>query len=303
MFDLRQLTYFLAVADAGSFTGAARHCRVSQPTLSQQIRTLEEEFGEPLFHRRPRNVELTEAGHIAYPLAREAVTCATTLGDTFRRRHERVEGTVSLGIIPTIAPYLIPNSLPRFLADHPRVSVEVKEAQTSVLLGMVVRSEVDVGVASDIDRDSRRQWAVHVRDLMNERLLLALPDDHALAVRKRPPVPGDVPPKEMILLSEGHCLSGQMLKACKTRRGSTRLVCDQLESLLAMVGSGLGLGVVPEMAVRNRSIEGVVFRRFASPEPVRRISILLRRNHALNPVAHALLDYLGPGRQDLAETL
>jgi LysR family transcriptional regulator, hydrogen peroxide-inducible genes activator len=295
--DLRQLNYFLAVAEEGSFTRAARRCRIAQPSLSQQIRKLEEELGQPLFLRRPRKVELTEAGQAVCERARELVDKAREFREVFIRRQELEEGEVAVGVIPTIAPYLLPGVVAAFAENFPRIGIRIREAKTSELIGMIAEGSIDLAIASDVAAADRKRVALKVRELFRETLLLAVPKGHALASGGRPVPLSGLPTGQMIMLSEGHCLADQVLRLCRMNREASRIECGQLESLLALVGAGLGVGFVPEMSTRAPA-PGVAYRRLGSPEPQRLISVIHKGGTPLSPAAAKFLEYVQPGRPD-----
>jgi LysR family hydrogen peroxide-inducible transcriptional activator len=296
--DLRQLHYFAAVAEAANFTRAAGKCRVSQPSLSQQIRALEEELGEPLFNRHPRRVELTEAGRVAYQHAKGLLSGARNLRAAFDKRQKLQQGAVTVGIIPTIAPYLLPSVLGIFLKDYPRVSVQIREAQTSKLISMLASGDIDLAIASDIGPAEKKRWSITVRELFKEPLLLAVPDSHPLATLRSIPSVADVPKDELIMLSEGHCLGERVLKLCRVNRDVARLECGQLESLESLVAAGLGIGFVPKMAVQEKKSPGITYCQFRNPEPTRVISIVRRRGQQLSKPAEKLLEYISDQPKD-----
>lgn len=290
--DLRQLSYFVAVAEEGTFTRAARRCQVAQPSLSQQILNLEAELGQALFVRHARRADLTEAGRAAYEQAKGVLAQAEELRHGFLRRQELAEGTVTLGVIPTIGPYLLPRTLIAYTRDYPGISIQIREARTSELIGMIGAGEIELAIASDVPAKDRKRAGLTVHELFRETLLLALPRGHRLAKGKGTLGLEALPTDEMILLSEGHCLAEQVLTICGMNRGASRIECGQLESLLALVGAGLGIAFVPEMSVRERPERNVVYRRLGPPEPERVISVVHARHAKLAPAAARLLEYV-----------
>lgn len=293
--DLRQLRYFVAVAEEGNFTRAAGRCQIAQPSLSQQIINLEQELGQALFLRHSRSVELTEAGRGAFEQAREVLTKAEDLRESFTRRSELHEGTVTLGVIPTIGPYLLPATLSAFTRDFPGISIQIREARTSELISMIGKGEIELAIASDVAAVDKRRAGLAARELFREPLLLAAPRGHRLATANRALPVESLPNEEMILLSEGHCLAEQVLTICRMNRKQSRIECGQLESLLALVGSGLGIAFVPEMSVRERPEKDVVYCRLGPPEPQRVISVVRKKNARPAPAAAKLLEYIRPG--------
>jgi LysR family transcriptional regulator, hydrogen peroxide-inducible genes activator len=296
--ELRQLRYFCAVVDCGNFTRAAAACAVAQPSLSQQILNLESELGQPLLVRHPRRVELTEAGASILEHARRILGETDSMRRRLDQRTRLLEGRVTVGAIPTVAPFLLPGPVAAFVAAHPGVRVRVRENKTSVLMEELVGGQVEFAIAGDITIADRRRWSMHVRELFRERLWLAMAQHHALAQRTQPVSIEEIPGDQLIVLSDGHCLRDQTLRVCRLRRAEDRLECEQLETLLAMVGEGLGIGIIPAMATRLALPRGVVTRPILAAEAERTISIVRRRSTELGPAAAELLKSFraaGPG--------
>ncbi|MBK1883251.1 LysR family transcriptional regulator [Luteolibacter pohnpeiensis] len=290
--ELRQLEYFVAIAKEGSLTTAAKVCRIAQPSLSQQLRALEEEFGEPLMHRKPRGVEPTAAGKILLEHAERLLDEARRLRERFEQRRESHEGRVIFGVIPTLAPYLLPKILRPFRDAYPKVEVQVREALTNGLIQQVVDGSIEFAILSDVLDQDRKKWSLHVKELFREPLLLALPTGHSLARSVRGPRPDQLSSEDLIHLKDGHCLTDRTLKVCRLTRFDQKLECDQLETALAMVAAGMGIAVVPELAARSHSKTGVTFKRFGNPVPERTVSIMRRRSSDLSKPAKELLNLL-----------
>ncbi len=285
--DIRQLTYFTAVVEAGSFTSAAEKLSIAQPSLSQQILNLEEELGEPLLKRSRRGVELTGAGGLVLTRARKMISEMDSLRAEFEQRSEVLEGEVKVGVIPTIAPFLLPRIIASFIEEHPKVKIHIREDFTHRLVGALSGGEIDFAIASDVEKSELSGRSLHQRVIFRESLLLAVPQKHELAVSgERVPLK-NVPQDQLILLSEGHCLSGQVIETCKTSRRPERLECGQLDTLLSLVGAGLGVSIVPEMAAAAAKLYGVKLLRLANPKPTRLIGSLRRRSTRPGPVADA----------------
>ena len=290
--DLRQLEYFVAVAKEGSLTAAAKHCRIAQPSMSQQLRALEEELGEPLMHRKPRGVEPTAAGKLLLEHAERLLEEARRLRERFEQRRESQEGTVVFGMIPTLAPYLLPRILRPFRDAYPRADVQVREALTAGLIQQVVDGSIEFAILSDVLPQDRKKWSLHVKELFREPLLLALPAGHTLTRARAAPRPDQLDPGDLIHLKDGHCLTDRTLKVCRLGGLDPRLECDQLETALAMVAAGMGIAVVPQLAARAHAKADVAFRRFANPVPERMVSIMKRRAGPLSQPARELLNLL-----------
>ncbi|HEY5793233.1 MAG TPA: LysR family transcriptional regulator [Chthoniobacterales bacterium] len=268
--EMHQLRYFLAVAQAGSFTRAAAKCRVAQPSLSQQILKLESELGEKLFERQRQRVTLTAVGE-RFRQRAERIQWET--GEALREVRETQEqprGKVELGVLPTIAPFLLPDLLAEFGSAHSEIEVILHEETTSRLLRMVDSGEVHLAMVSLPIAGSRFQ----TRPLFKEELLLALPRRHSLANRKAITL-ADLESERFIVMQESHCLGTQSLQFCHARGFSPQVSCRsaQIETLQAMVKSGLGISLVPEMA-RRSAPKGIVYRSLSGAKPMRSIGLI-----------------------------
>ena len=289
---MRQLEYFVAIVKEGSLTGAAKRCRIAQPSLSQQLRALEDELGEALVHRKPRGVEATAAGRILLEHAERVLDEARLLRDRFAQRRSSHEGCVIFGMIPTIAPYLLPRLLGPFRKAFPKIDVQVREARTSGLIQQVVDGSIEFAILSDVTPQDQKKWSLHVRELFREPLMLAVPDSHPLASPREDPKPDELEADTLIHLRDGHCLTDRTLKVCRLERLDPKLECDQLETALAMVAAGMGIAVVPNLAVRLRALPGLAFRHFHKPVPERTISLMKRRAIPLSKPAEALIEII-----------
>lgn len=288
--DLRQLEYFTTIIREGSLTAAARACQIAQPSLSQQLKLLEEELGETLVHRRPRGVEPTDAGKILLDHAVKILDETKRLKKRFEKRQQIQEGKISFGIIPTIAPYLLPKLLKPFRDAYPKIDLQIQEARTRDLIQQIVDGSIEFAILSDVASQDLKKWSLHVKELFREPLMLALPVNHPLARANAAPKPEQLSSHDLIHLKDGHCLTDRTLKICRLKRLDPRLECDQLGTALAMVASGMGLAVVPEFATRSRNDSSLAFRRFANPVPERTISLLKRRAVPLSKPAKELVN-------------
>lgn len=287
--EIHQLRYVVAVARTGSFSRAADDCHVSQPSLSQQVGKLEEELGERLFDRDRRQTRLTAAGE------RFVVRAARILEDLAEARREAEEtkallrGTVTIGVLPTIAPYLLPPLVEEFLRRHPSLQVAIHEDTTTALEGLMLRHEIDFAIASLPLRDDR----LEITPLFTEELLLALPARHPLASRRSLRL-GDLEAAPFVLMKEGHCLGDQALQFCQQKGLRPRIVSRsaQIETIRRLVGAGLGLSLVPRMAVTAPGDEAVAFRSLAGTPPSRDIIAFRHRGRPLTRVARAFFDLL-----------
>jgi LysR family hydrogen peroxide-inducible transcriptional activator len=286
--EIRQLELLRCVLEEGSLTAAARKCFLSQPALSQQIQALEAELGEPLLIRRPRGVEPTAAGTLLMTHAVRILDEAARVKDAFAGRSDLQEGGISFGIIPTLAPYLLPRLLGPFRQRFPSIDLAVTEARTVDLIAHVASGSIEFAILSDVPEADLRRASLSLKELFREPLLLAAPPKHPLATRKQPPTAAELDPAELIHLQGGHCLADRTLRICKIRDPNPSLRCDQVATALAMVAAGLGVTVVPKLAARDTG-DGTVFRRFAGDRLHRVISLMRRRNTRNSPAAEELL--------------
>lgn len=289
--DIRQLTYFVSVVEQGSFTAAAEKLAIAQPSLSQQIMNLEEELGEPLLIRSRKGVELTEAGDIVLARAKRMIEEMDSLRSDFEARSETLEGAVQVGVIPTIAPFLLPGIVASFRTLHPEVRVNLREELTSDLLSLVSSGEVDFAITSDVEKQELQTRSLHIREIYAEALLLIAPASHPLVLSDNPVEITDLPLDELLVLSEGHCLADQIIKACRSRRPSEGMECGQLETLFSLIQAGLGISIIPEMAVPQAMRHGLVAKDFARPVPQRQVVSLRRRSARISPAAKAFFDH------------
>ncbi|MBK1835120.1 LysR family transcriptional regulator [Roseibacillus ishigakijimensis] len=293
--EFRQLEYFAHIVEQGSFTAAARKCSLAQPSLSAQIQKLEEELGEPLLLRRARGIALTTSGQAVYEQAKVLLAGRNRLLASFQNREEARRGEVTLGLIPTIAPYLLGHLLGAFREEFPNIRVQVREAQTAQLVEWVVNEEVDFAVISDLAQNVLKRRALHLRALFREPLLLAVPGSHPLANRRQATLKlGEVPKDELLLLGEGHCFRDQALALCQLEDAPQQPIrCEQLVTLMSLVSSGLGVAFVPQMFREHQPTPGVSYLRLKDPVPHRAINILKRRGKKLKPSADCLHKALG----------
>ncbi len=290
--ELRQLRYFVSAVETGSITAAAKVCHVAQPSLSQQIRSLEEELGETLLHRLARGVTPTASGKRVFDHACRVLAASTDLTNEFETESTELSGSISLGIIPTIAPYLIPPLLTELRTDFPNIDLDISEDQTAQLIRRVAEDEIEFAIVSDISPADKTLWSLEIRELFHEPLVLAAPEQHPLARQRAKPRPEELVPEELIYLKNGHCLLDQTLRACRMKHPSQRLNCDQLETALAMVAAGMGLAIIPKLATTRPRPDGIVIRSFADPAPTRVVSLMRRRSRKPSPRAEALVQCL-----------
>jgi LysR family transcriptional regulator, hydrogen peroxide-inducible genes activator len=273
MITLKQLRYLSALAEQRHFGRAAEACSVTQPALSMQIRDLERELGTPLVERRPGDVVLTDTGRDIVARSDQILAAARDLVDLARHRDRVLAGGMTLGVIPTLAPYVLPRLLPPLQGRYPALRLELRETQTKVLLDELIRGTLDVVLlalpvaAEEIDTAA----------LFDDPFLLAVPADGPHPASGRV-MPRDIDQQRLILLEEGHCLRDQALAFCRTADRTMGLGATSLATVMEMVANGFGVTLVPQVAVEvGARDDRVSLLRFASPEPRRTIGLGWRR--------------------------
>ncbi len=291
--SLQQLRYAVAVADEGHFGRAAAACHVSQPSLSAQVRELERRLGVDVFERGSRGVLLTPAGAELVARARVVLTGVDDLLAAADQVAEPLAGPLQLGVIPTVAPYLVPGFVTRLRAELPEVSLHLHELQTERLLEALGAGRVDAGVlALPVDRPG-----VAERELYREPFLLAAPEGHRLAQRGSCG-PEDLATEPLVLLEEGHCLRDQALDVCGLTGGvgGAEIQGTSLGTVVQMVAAGLGVTLLPATAVpvEVRPDSPVTLVVFAPPAPTRTIGLVWRTTSPRTALLEALVPLLTP---------
>ncbi|MDB5296942.1 MAG: oxyR [Phycisphaerales bacterium] len=292
--EVHQLVYLVAVAEEASFSRAAERVGVAQPSLSQQIKKLEDELGTPLLDRLPRRVVPTAAGERLLGHARRVLAELADARRSLADGRGEIAGTLTVGAIPTIAPYLLPDLLKRFAVAHPQVQVEVVEDVTARLVEMLDRAEIDLAVLSTHDGGP----TIHCERVGEEELALLVPALHRLAKSKA--VRWDALAGERFLvLQEMHCLSGQVSEVCQRQklRPAVAMRGAQLSTIAEMVSAGLGVSVVPAMMADRDTNPDRVTRPFAGERPTREIclawSLLRYRTRAAKAFEQAVRERVG----------
>lgn len=264
---LRQLRYLAALAEHGHFGRAAAACHVTQPALSMQIKELEAELDLTLVERARSGAVLTPEGEELAERARALAAGVKDLEDYAReRRGVRAQG-LALGVIPTIAPYLLPRILPLLTAAIPGLALKVRETQTAQLMAELAGGELDAVIAAlPLDGEGIETLA-----LFDDPFLLACPSDAPIRV----PYPRDLPADRLLLLEEGHCLRDQALGACALSDLST-FGATSLTTLIHLVAHGQGVTLLPQMAAVDLADPRIVLRTFAEPQPRRTVALAWR---------------------------
>lgn len=285
---LRQYRYFEALARHRHFGRAADACAISQPALSMQIRELEETLGAPLLERGGRKVELTAFGVEAARRVGDILRAVDDFGDLARASGDDLGGRLTIGVIPTIGPYLLPTVL-RVLADaSPALDLRFRETQTQRLIDALAERRLDAAiVALPISEP-----AFVERPLFDEAFVLARPPQDADAP---PPSVDGLKTMRLLLLEEGHCFRDQALAVCEAQGGAPREILDasSLSTLVQMVAAGFGVTLLPEMAlsVETRAAQ-VAITRFPPPEPRRGVGLIWRKTNPLGPQLERIADVL-----------
>jgi LysR family hydrogen peroxide-inducible transcriptional activator len=270
---IRQLQYVVAVADHLGFHKAAAACHVSQPTLSAQIQQLESVLGLALFERDRRRVLVTPAGEVVVGRARRILLEVGDLISAAKRAREPFTGTIRIGVIPTIAPYLLPELTPKIAGAYPKLSVVFREEKTSEVLRELNEGTLDTGLLALQADVADCAHAV----IMEDEFVAALPKGHPLARKKRLSV-AELEGARVLLLDEGHCLREQALSLCtKVRAQESDFRATSLSTLAQMVSSGAGITLLPSLAVsvENRRSQ-LAIRPFTKPAPGRTIVLVWR---------------------------
>ncbi|WP_422375416.1 LysR substrate-binding domain-containing protein [Roseibium sp.] len=274
---LKQLRYFEALAHHGHFGRAAEACAISQPALSMQIKEMEEVLGAALFDRGARQVQLTQFGEVAVERARDILRSADELGDLARASRDRLVGRLRIGVIPTVAPYLLPKVIGNLTARYPELDIHVRETVTPKLIEELGAGRLDTAiVALPVSEHTLQETP-----LFDERFVLLRSAREANA-----PLPNADSLREMrlLLLEEGHCFRDQALSFCNMPSGPPREMLDasSLSTLVQMVSAGMGVTLIPEMAVpvETRSAS-VSISRFEAPEPKRTVGMVWRKSSPL----------------------
>jgi LysR family hydrogen peroxide-inducible transcriptional activator len=278
---LKQLRYFDSLARHCHFGRAAEACAITQPALSMQIKEMEEALGGVLLERDARHVGLTKFGEDVAQRVRDILRSVDELGDFARASRDRLAGRLRIGMIPTIAPYLLPTVIGNLTRMHPELDIHVRETLTPKLIQELAEGRLDTAiVALPVSEPSLTEVA-----LFAENFLLVRPSEH-----EGTPVPTGEALREMrlLLLEEGHCFRDQALSFCKTQSPPREVLdASSLSTLVQMVGAGIGVTLIPEMAVAVETRSAPVsVARFKNPQPSRTIGMVWRRT---SPLAQQLL--------------
>ncbi|WP_171208588.1 MULTISPECIES: hydrogen peroxide-inducible genes activator [unclassified Ruegeria] len=275
---LKHLRYFTALASHGHFGRAADACSISQPALSVQIKEMEAIMGRPLVERAAREIRLTAFGEDILERAQDILERVDDLGNLSRRAAAPFSGRLRIGMIPTIAPYLLPTVIQALAARFPNLTLEPKETVTETLLSEMTASKLDLAiVALPISEPTLQEFAL----FEEEFLLVRSARDAGNPI----PSPSQLSAMDLLLLEEGHCFRDQALSFCDQANARPKQIMEgsSLSTLVQMVGAGIGITLIPEMALslEIRSAE-VSVARFPSPAPSRSVGLIWRKSSPLS---------------------
>ena len=284
---LKDLRYLVALADTRHFGRAAERSFVSQPTLSAQLKKLEDYLGVQLIERAPKRVSLTAAGEEIVERARRILEASGEIVELARGHRDPLAGRIKLALLPTIGPYLLPNVASRLRKALPRLELMLYEYQTDPMLTKLHSGEIDVGIlALPVPMDG-----LESHELYREPFMVAMPANHRLAQRSTIKV-DDLSQETLLLLEDGHCLSDQALDICSSTPVHEKqdFRATSLETLRQMVAAGVGITLLPELAGRGAygAARGVVVKPFAKPVPTRTIGAVWRKSTARREAILAL---------------
>lgn len=271
------------------FSRAAELCHVSQPTLSTQIRKLEEELDVQLVERSPRQVMLTRVGEEIVERARAVLSEVGAMRAIARRSKDPHSGTLRLGIFPTLAPYLLPHVVPEIRRRFPRLTLRLFEEKTENVLAMLHQGRLDAGLlALPIPGEQ-----LTTRTVFEEAFVLAVPEGHPLAGRQSITL-HDLEGQQLLLLEDGHCLRDQALEVCQLAGANEQLDfhATSMETLRQMVAANTGITLMPTLAIKPpvAHTENLITRRFADPAPKRTIAMVWRKSSALTEFIEELAE-------------
>jgi LysR family hydrogen peroxide-inducible transcriptional activator len=286
---ITQLEYVIAVENHRNFVQAADSCCVTQPTLSMQIQKLEDELGIKIFDRSRQPVVTTQIGQEIILQARITVAEFYKIKEAVNAGKNEVTGEVRLGVIPTIAPYLLPLFLNNFLVKYPNVELKIKELTTDRIIHGLKNDDFDLGlVATPLQQPNILEYPIFY-----EELVLYVSRENAI-YQKKYALSEDINPKELWLLEEGHCLRSQIENLCELKRKAVgrsqfEYQAGSLETLRKMVERNQGITILPELATLDFDSERLsLIRRFKSPAPVREVSLVAHKNFAKLGILKAL---------------
>ena len=294
--NIRDLQYLVAVHETNNFSKAADRCFVSQPTLSGQLKKLEESLGAKLMERSTRKVLFTQLGEKVVEQARNVLMTVENISDLARQNDDPFTGDYHIGLIPTVAPFLLPMVMPVISSAFPKMNLFLHELQTDALVDKLLKGDIDAAILAKLDWD----YPVREFSLYEESFNLALSSKDPIAARGRPVAKSVLEDRAVLMLEDGHCLRDQALGVCFSAgaKEDQRFKATSMETLLHMVATGAGMTLIPDLACK-KELDGITYLPFIDPQPSRDIVMLVRNNssrmtaleklrgtiaHAINPV-------------------
>jgi LysR family transcriptional regulator, hydrogen peroxide-inducible genes activator len=276
--NLRDLEYLVAVADHRHYGKAALACNVSQPTLSMQLKKLEEQLGVVFFERSHKHVLMTDIGEKIVAQARGLLRTAKEIRETAQYARDPLKGEMKLGVFPTLGPYLLPLCVGAIHTALPSLKLLLVEEKTEILIQKLLRGEIDCALLALPVLDGQLESAA----LFDDPFLLATPKNHPLARRKRISLE-DISGENVLLLEEGHCLRAQALEICSMVgvRENQQFRATSLETLRHMVAAGVGITLIPSIAARPD--DNVCYIPFGKPKIARTVGMVWRKKTARTP--------------------
>ena len=287
---IQQLEYIVALDNHRHFVKAAAQCFVTQPTLSMQVKKLEEEFGLQIFDRNKKVLTPTDTGIQIILKARQILREVRQMGELISSQMQSMEGTFRLGIIPTLAPYLLPRFLPDFVKNNPNTKLIIKELQTEDIMFGLKNDQLDIGLLVTPLMESE----IREIPLFNEPFLAFFPKEHPFITKKEVRME-DLDAKKLLVLTDGHCFRNQTLNICDISKTSQTMSFDyqsgSIEALVNLVNKGLGYTLIPELSI-NKNLADNQIKRFKAPEPIREVSIVVHNSFPKETLIEQLRDQI-----------
>jgi LysR family hydrogen peroxide-inducible transcriptional activator len=285
--EIHQLEYFVAIVETGGFSRAAERCNVAQPSLSQQIKKLENEVGFPLFDRLGRKVVLTDVGKMLLPRARTILGELQDIRVDMQIGIQEGHGTLAVGFIPTVAPFVLPAVIRRFSREFPEATLEVHEDLTENLVAKIIAAELDVGITSLPIKNT----LIQTEELLTEQLLVATSQKYDIVSRTSIQVK-ELEEFPFIALSEVHCLGEQVQSFCYQQDVDLNIVCHtaQLSTVQNCIALGLGVSLVPHALAISDHSNQIVYRTISDSVPQRKIAAAVHARRRLSFLGRAFIE-------------
>ncbi|MBU0506158.1 MAG: LysR substrate-binding domain-containing protein [bacterium] len=285
--DLQQLRYIVALSKELNFVRAAKRVGITQPTLSQQIKKLEEELGTPLFERSPHSVRLTNQGQTFLNYAIKALDSLSEGRQKIKESTHSLTGKISIAFIPTIGPYILPPLLKKLKKKAPELTLELFEETTSVLVDHLKTGKFDIGIlALPIDDTS-----LVTKELGEEEFFVCVSKEHHLASKDKISI-NHMLNQDVLMLQEGHCFRDQALEFCSTHHANPNILFEgsSLVSVMNLAAANVGMTLVPKIAVNKGMYSSLKFIPFSKPKPTRKIGAIWRMTFLPNYAQRFVMD-------------